>query len=263
MKFQVISSGSGGNITYIESDKTRILLDAGITLKEFSKRVDIDLSTIDAIVITHDHGDHTGSLMPFLHKTNAVLYINKDVLEYLVKQKHFDFSGIKVQYIESNKKYLINDITIFTMELSHDAVNCNGFIFSSGKESLAYVTDTGLVPLVYMKLLSKVDTLIIEANHDIEMLNESNRPWFLKQRILSFKGHLSNITCGEVLNKLLEEKKISQVVLAHLSQECNKEEIAIDTVMSLIEGDYLPKFVIAKQFEALDLMDVLVKNNEN
>ena len=121
MKFQVISSGSGGNITYIESDKTRILLDAGITLKEFSKRVDIDLSTIDAIIISHDHGDHTGSLMPFLHKTNAVLYINKDVLEYLVKQKHFDFSGIKVQYIENNKKYLINDITIFTMELSHDA----------------------------------------------------------------------------------------------------------------------------------------------
>ena len=263
MKFQVISSGSGGNITYIESDNTHILLDAGITLKELSSRVNIDLNNIDAVIITHDHGDHTRGLIPILHKTKAVLYINKDVLEYLVKQKHFDFSGIKVQYIENNKKYLIKDVSIFTMELSHDAINCNGFIFSNGKESLAYVTDTGLVPLVYMKLLAKVDTLIIEANHDIEMLNESDRPWFLKQRILSFKGHLSNITCGEVLNKLLEKKKISQVVLAHLSQECNKEEIAIDTVMSLIEGDYLPKFVIAKQFEALDLMDVLVKNNEN
>lgn len=262
MKFQVLSSGSSGNMTYIESENTKIILDAGLTLKEINNRSDIDLSSINAILLTHCHIDHTSCLMPLLRKTNAVLYSHRSVIEYLKEKRKYDFTGFKIQYLENNKKYLIGDIAVFTMELSHDVDNCNGFIFGCNKESLAYVTDTGLVPLIYMELLKKVDTLIIESNHDIEMLNESERPWFLKQRILSFKGHLSNITCGEVINKLLENKKISQIVLAHLSQECNEEHVCIDTIMSIIEGDYIPIIHIAKQFESLPMMEVKI-NNEN
>lgn len=263
MRFQVLASGSKGNMTYIESKDTHIILDGGLSFKEIDARSNIDYNNIDAILVTHSHIDHTSALIRLLKRTKATLYTNKIVVEELVKKK-YDFSGIKIQYIENNKKYKIKDISFFTLELSHDVGNCNGFIFASEKETLAYVTDTGLVPLIYMDLLSRVDSLIIEANHDIEMLNESDRPWTLKQRILSFKGHLSNITCGEVINKLLENKKISQIVLAHLSEECNDERLAIDTVMSLIEGDYLPKFYIANQWKSLPLLDVKAGvDNEN
>ena len=263
MKFQILASGSKGNMTYIESNNTHIILDAGISLKEVALRSDINLDNIDAILLTHEHSDHITYLMPLLRKTKATLYAHKKTIEYLITKRHCDFSDVKVQYLMNNKKYLINDITIFTLELSHDASNCNGFIFSCDKSSLAYITDTGLVPLVYMELLKKVNTLIIEANHDIEMLNESDRPWFLKQRILSFKGHLSNITCGEVINRLLKEGKIEKIVLAHLTEECNEEHLAIDTVLSLIEGDYLPKFYVAKQRESLDFIEVKSEKDED
>ena len=256
MKFKILASGSKGNMTYIEAKDTRIILDAGLSFKEIALRSDIDLSKIDAILLTHEHSDHISNLLPLLKRTNAVLYANKKSIENLIKVKHYNFDGIKIQYLQNNKKYLIKDISIFTMELSHDASNCNGFIFSCEKETFGYITDTGLVPLVYMELLKKVDTLIIEANHDIEMLNDSDRPWYLKQRILSFKGHLSNITCGEVLNRLLKEKKIKKVVLAHLSEECNEEHLAIDTVLGLIEGDYIPKIYVAKQRESLNFIEV-------
>ena len=263
MRFQILASGSKGNMTYIESKDTHIILDAGLSFKEIDARGGIDYNSIDAILLTHSHSDHTSALIRLVKKTNATLYTNKIAVEELIK-KGFNFKGINIQYLENNKKYKIKDISFFTLELSHDVGNCNGFIFASFGETLAYVTDTGLVPLIYMDLLSRVDTLIIEANHDIEMLNESDRPWPLKQRILSFKGHLSNITCGEVVNKLLENKKIGQIVLAHLSEECNDERLAIDTVMSLIEGDYLPKFYIANQWKSLPLMDVKIgENNEN
>lgn len=263
MRFQILASGSKGNMTHIEAGNTHLILDAGLALSEIERRGSIDYHSIDGILLTHSHGDHTSALLRLIKKTKATLYTNKIVVEELI-QKKFRLDGIKIQYLENNKKYKIKDISFFTLELSHDVGNCNGFIFASGKETLAYVTDTGLVPLIYMDLLSRVDTLIIEANHDIEMLNESNRPWPLKQRILSFRGHLSNITCGEVVNKLLEKKKIKNIILAHLSEECNDECLAIDTVMSLIEGDYLPKFYIARQRESLPMMEVKGdSDNEN
>ena len=145
------------------------------------------------------------------------------------------------------------------MQLSHDCDNCNGFVFVSQgkeKEALAYVSYTGLVPILYIDVLMKCDSIIMEANHDIQMLNESDRPRQLKNRILSFKGHLSNVTCGEIINRILESKKCKKLVLAHLSEECNEEKLAIDTILSLIEGDYIPSIYVAKQKEAISLMEV-------
>ena len=260
MKFQVLASGSQGNMTYIESLSTKIIIDAGIALKEIDRRADIDLNAIDAILITHAHTDHVKSLMPLLRKTKAVMYVNKDTFEEMKSKYHYDFSGFRIQFIENNKQYKIGDFGIYIMELSHDCANCNGFIFvhNSGdtKTSLAYIADTGLVPLRYMPMLNRVDTLILESNHDIQMLMESDRPWLLKQRILSIEGHLSNITCGEVLNKILEENKnLKLVVIAHISRECNNEKVAIDTILDCIKGDYIPKIVFAKQDEASIIFD--------
>ena len=256
MKFQVLASGSSGNLTFIETNEAKILLDAGISVKEIQKRSDIDLSSIDAIFITHEHSDHVKYIEQVAKITNAPIYVNElsfnKIISNYIKRKE----GLKVKFIEANKKIKIKDLTILTLNLQHDAECCLGYIFIANNTSLAYVTDTGFIPVPYIDILKNVNGIIIEANHDVEMLMNSKRPWYLKNRILSIHGHMSNQICGEILNKIINEKKVKVVVLAHLSQECNTEEIAIDTVMANINSSYLPDFYIAKQNEPLKMLEI-------
>jgi phosphoribosyl 1,2-cyclic phosphodiesterase len=256
MKFCVLASGSKGNMTYIESSESKILIDAGISYKDAISRTDIDLSNMDAIVITHEHSDHVNFLITVAKKTNACVYIQRDSFDVFAKRNKEKVIGLKVKFLEPNMKYMIKDLHFLTLRLSHDSTSCLGFIFSNGEGSIGYVTDTGFLPIPYIELLKRVDALIIEANHDIEMLHNSKRPWMLKERILSVKGHMSNYICGQVLNSVLETKKLKTIVLAHLSEECNTEELAIDTILKAIDGDYLPKLLVARQGEATGLIEV-------
>ncbi len=256
MKFQVLASGSKGNMTYIETDEVKILLDAGISGKEAELRSNIHLNEIDAIFITHEHRDHTSFLIPLLKKTNATLYIHRDCFQSLVERYQNKLNHIQVQFIEANKQYILNDLKILPLQLSHDSINCLGYIFLNQKRSLAYITDTGFVAIPYLELLKKVDTLIIEANHDVEMLLESNRPWILKERILSATGHMSNQICGEILAKILDGGKLSRIILAHLSEECNTEEICVNTILSCLNQENIPEIWIAKQREQTNLFEV-------
>ena len=259
MKFKVIGSGSKGNMTYIESKECKLLLDAGINLKEIAKRSDIDLTDIDGILITHEHIDHISSLQLIIKKTKCKVYMNRDSYEAMVNKYPGKYEKINVCFIDANTKYKIKDIMLMPIQLSHDTVSCYGYIFVSNKESLGYITDTGFIPIPYFDILNRLDTIIIESNHDIEMLQNSDRPWVLKQRILSVHGHMSNIMCGEALNKILRTKNLKNVVLAHLSEECNDEKIAIDTILESIEGDYIPNIFVAKQYESLDFLEVKPK----
>lgn len=254
MKFKVIASGSKGNMTYIETKEAKIIIDAGISLREAMKRTDIDFSDLDAIIISHEHSDHVGFLRTIANKTNAPVFIQKKTLETVASKSKQDFN-MKVKYIEPNETYFIKDVKIHTLRLSHD-VPCLGFILENGSKSIGHITDTGFLPIPYIENLKHVDSLVIEANHDIEMLYNSQRHWALKERIYSIKGHMSNYICGQILNTVIQEKRVKNVVLAHLSEECNTEEVAIDTILELIVGDYLPTFIIAKQDEALDFIEV-------
>lgn len=256
MKFQVLASGSKGNLTFIQADNTNILLDAGISKNEILERSDIDLSCIDAIFITHEHIDHVKYIEQIARYTNAPIYISEVSFQKVFPKYIKSLDGLKIKFIEPNKQIKINNITVLTLNLQHDSECCYGYVFVSKGKSVAYCTDTGFIPLPYIDILKKVDGLIIEANHDVEMLMNSSRPWYLKQRILSIHGHMSNQICGEILNKIINAKKIKVVVLAHLSEECNTEEIAIDTVMNNIDSTYLPEFYIAKQKQALKLIEV-------
>ena len=254
MKFKVIASGSKGNMTYIETDEAKILVDVGISMREASRRTDIDFDDIDAIIITHEHGDHTKFLRTIAKKTNAIVYIHKATLESYFNREHQEFN-LKVKYIEPNMEYDIKDLKFETLKLSHD-VPCLGFIFHHGDKSLGYITDTGFLPLPYIEKLRAVDSLVIESNHDVEMLYNSERDWRLKERIYSVKGHMSNYICGQILNTVVQDQRIRNVVLAHLSEECNNEEIAVDTILELIEGDYIPSILIAKQDVSMKLIEV-------
>ena len=256
MKFQVLGSGSKGNMTYIETDNTKILIDAGISIKDINSRSDIDISNIDAVLITHEHIDHVRHIEAIARKSNAVIYVHEKSFNKMILKYFKDLNDIKVKFIEGNKPFKIKNIKIMALNLQHDAENCFGYILTNGNRALGYCTDTGYIPVPYIDILKKVNSLIIESNHDVEMLMQSNRPWYLKNRILSIKGHMSNKICGEVLNKVLESKALDKVVLAHLSEECNTEELAIDTVLENIETELLPEIFVAKQWISLPLLEV-------
>lgn len=256
MIFQVVSSGSKGNLTYIKTEEANILIDAGISKNEILARTNIDLKNIDAIFVTHEHIDHVKYLEQIARLSNATIYVNETSFHEIFTKYIKNAEGLKIKFIEANKQVKFKDVKVLTLNLQHDSKNCYGYVFVSNDRSLAYCTDTGFIPLPYIELLKKVDSIIIECNHDVEMLMNSNRPWYLKNRILSINGHMSNQICGEVVNKILDGGILKQVVLAHLSEECNTEEVAVDTVLSKINCESLPEIYVAKQKEALPNIEV-------
>lgn len=256
MKFQVIASGSKGNLTLVTASNTNILIDAGISIKEINSRIDFDLTKIDAIFITHEHIDHVKYVESIARNANAIIYVNEASFNKM-KLKYFKkLDDLKIKFIKPNEQVVVKDIKVLSINLQHDVECCYGYIMVENNHSLAYCTDTGFIPLLYIELLKRVDSIIIESNHDVEMLLHSNRPWILKNRILSVKGHMSNKICGEVLNKIIEGGVLKNVVLAHLSEECNTEELAIDTVLENIESTLLPQIYVAKQWESLPMIEV-------
>lgn len=260
MRFCTISSGSKGNMVYIETEETKVLLDVGISLREANIRIDnkdldIDFNDIDAIIITHEHSDHVKFLGTFLKRTKAVLYINELSFNNLSHTVKNSLDDIKVKFIEENTKYKIKDLEILTLKLSHDSANIFGFIFIENDKRLAYITDTGFLPIQYINSLKDLDALIIECNHDITMLMESGRPLELKHRILSPKGHMSNHICLQILLSVLNERhKI--VMLAHLSQDCNSVDLVQSDVIDEVNKIINTKIEIASQFEASKIYQI-------
>ncbi|MCK9470564.1 MAG: MBL fold metallo-hydrolase [Bacilli bacterium] len=258
MKFCTISSGSKGNMLYIETKQTKVILDVGISFKEATNRInnkEIDFENVDAIVISHEHSDHVKFLGTFLKKTKAILYINELSFDNLSNTVKNSLGDIKVKFIEENTKYKIKDLEILTMKLSHDSANIFGFIFINDDKRLAYITDTGFLPLQYINILKDIDALIIECNHDITMLMESDRHLQLKHRILSPKGHMSNHICMQILSTILNERhKI--VLLAHLSEDCNSIEIVQRDVIDEVKKISNTEIEIASQYEASELYQI-------
>lgn len=253
MRFCIIGSGSKGNMTYIEVGETKILLDAGISLLSAKKRISdesVDLANIQAVIITHEHGDHVNFLPTILKKTKAALYINKDSYNKLDNAIKAQLPDVKIKFIKSDTRYRINDLDFLTLRLSHDSANIFGFVLIGNNKKLAYITDTGFFPLKYIDIIRNVDALIIEANHDIEMLLQSDRSWFLKERILSPNGHMSNQICLQLLLAVLSERH-KVIVLAHISQECNSPDLIREQMYPEIKKIFNGEILLAEQNQAL------------
>ena len=256
MKFCVLASGSKGNMTYIETKEARILLDAGISLVDAKNRCpEIDFSGITDIFITHEHGDHIRFLRTIMKKTDANLYIHKKVFRRLDRATKEELAGHAVSFIEEDSHYEFKGFDILTLGLSHDSIVNLGYIFISDGVKLAYVTDTGFFPEQYIEAIKSTDALIIEANHSVEALIESNRDWSLKERILSVKGHMSNQDCYKLLEKVICHINNS-IVLAHVSEDCNSDDALYEEIISKLEGEYEGEILIARQKEAIKMIEI-------
>ena len=247
MLVSVLASGSKGNSTLIKTEKLNILIDAGMNLKYLTEKLsyfEILPSEINYIFITHTHKDHVGSLETFIKKNKPTICLGKKMLKDLECLKEYDNLILLDNIIE------LEDVLVETIKTSHDTSESLGYIFTSNNKSLVYITDTGYINNKYFTKIYNKTMYIMESNHDIEMLMHGSYPPWLKQRVLSDKGHLSNKASSFYLSKLIGANT-NYVVLAHLSHENNTEEIAMNTLCTTLK-EYNVKFnniFIAKQNE--------------
>ena len=224
MKVCVLSSGSKGNTTYIETNQAKILIDAGNSSKYILEKLtslNVNPSDLDAILITHIHVDHVKGLPVLLKRINPCVYMTEKMYPYL------DY--IENYHLIDTETFDIKDIHVEVIHTSHDTEDSLGYIINNEDKSLVYITDTGYINRKYFDLLSNRNLYIMESNHDVEMLNNGKYPFELRQRILSDKGHLSNYDSAKYLAKFIGDKT-KYILLAHLSEENNTEEIAYKTL---------------------------------
>jgi len=244
LSFCSFSSGSSGNCYLIKSEQTAVLVDAGISGKkiyEGLERTGTAREQLKALLITHEHTDHTKSVKTIMKKEkNLKAYANA------MTWKHLDSQICEEQreVFVTGDEFRIGEITVKTFRVSHDAAEPVGYTFLSGGKQISVVTDTGCMNEDIIAEIREADLLVLEANHDVDMLKLGRYPWFLKQRVLSTEGHLSNIAAGETILRLLSEREKERfVLLAHLSKENNFPEMAYQTVKNILEeaGFYIGK----------------------
>jgi phosphoribosyl 1,2-cyclic phosphodiesterase len=228
----VLASGSRGNCAIISSSRTRVLLDAGISCRETFKRVKTlgeDPHSFSAILITHEHSDHVYGLQVLARKTGVPVFMTEATHQTWVRALR-DKNGErpkleKLELFASGKSFQVGDIAITPFTIPHDAADPVGFTFRAEGVKLGFVTDLGYIPASVCDHLRGCDVLVLESNHDLEMLRGGPYPWSVKQRVMSRVGHLSNEALAQFFAKDYDGEA-AYVVLAHLSEQNNHPEIA-------------------------------------
>ena len=232
----ILGSGSAGNCALVETPKTRLLIDGGLSAKQIAERVTacgVNPSELDAILLTHEHGDHAGGLDVWCKKFHTPIYCNRMTSEALKRDQKIDKDW---RLFITGNDFTIGDLTIETFPVPHDAVEPVGFVVHHEREALGFLTDLGFATKLVHERMRAAHTVFIETNHDEKLLqNDTKRPWSVKQRIMSRHGHLSNAAAATVLADLLSGA-LRRAILGHLSRDCNSPEIAIGTVRAQFEA---------------------------
>jgi phosphoribosyl 1,2-cyclic phosphodiesterase len=243
MRVCTIGSGSSGNCVYVGSGETHLLIDAGISGKRIEQGLnEIGLSTkdIDAVLVTHEHTDHIQGLGVISRRAGLPIYTAERTYDEIVRcGKAGKIPEGLFNKISADETFSIGDIDIHSFSTSHDAADPLGFRFESGGHSFAVATDLGCYNDYIIRQLEKLDGILIESNHDVRMLEAGAYPYFLKQRILSDTGHLSNEEAGHLLENILHGG-LKNIILGHLSKENNYPLLALQTVCSEIDSGETP-----------------------
>lgn len=233
MKLCSISSGSSGNCIYAGTDNSHILIDAGISGKKIEEglhSIDLKAEEMQAILVTHEHLDHIKGLGVLARRYGIPIFGTAGTIDYMTSHDcigKVDDSLFHV--IQPEEEFSIGDMDITAISTSHDAAEPVSYMVKKGQKSMAVLTDLGTYDDFLVDKLQGLDVLLLEANHDIHMLQAGGYPYYLKKRILGNKGHLSNELSGQLLGRLLHDD-FKHVLLGHLSQENNFPELAYETV---------------------------------
>ena len=227
MRCTVLASGSKGNCTYIAGKSGAILIDAGLSAKETMLRMErngCQADSVDAIIVTHEHGDHIKGLDVLSRKLSCPVYGTKGTLSDFLNFRRSSDKPVQVQTCNFHDPFSVGEFSLSAFATSHDAAEPCGFLIGENGNMLGYCTDTGVVTPHILELLMKCDAVVLESNHCPEMLANGPYPESLKRRIRSKHGHLSNKAAADVLRQL--GKEAPQVILSHLSEINNTPERA-------------------------------------
>ena len=236
-----LCSGSSGNATFINSGNTSILIDAGATRKKIEESLneyDYSISDLDGVVVTHEHIDHIKGIGVMSRKDNIPIYASKGTIYGIMNCKSVGDVSINSCNEITDKGFYIGDLYITPVKTSHDANDSYCYVVEDNKSKAAIVTDTGVVTNEMVNKIQDVDMLLLETNHDIEMLKLGPYPKDLQRRIAGKYGHLSNDDAGKFLNKIISPS-VKNLLLCHISLDNNYEELALETIKTSLElGGY-------------------------
>ncbi len=236
LNFCSLYSGSTGNCLLVSSEDTNILIDAGVSQKkilEALESINIDINSINGILVTHEHSDHILSIGGLSKKYNIPVYVNKETLAAMPCQaEKIADDNKKIFKVESD--FEIGSLKIHPFSIPHDAANPCGFNVYKDNKKISIATDIGHIENSLLDELKKSSFIMLESNYDPEILRLCHYPYKLKQRISGEKGHLSNSSAGKTISSLIPEG-LDKVMLGHLSKENNFPELAYKTVTEEIE----------------------------
>lgn len=227
MKFALLASGSKGNCCLIKDETTNLIIDCGTTKRYLNgcfEQLNYDYRKADALLITHTHKDHVSQLRMF----DQLLAFSCAQLEKENANHVYPYDRLR-----------IGSFHITVLPMSHDCEGTIGFVIETQQEKMVYVTDTGYIRQDVMPYLANADYYVFESNHDIEMLMQTSRPVFVKQRIINDYGHLCNEDSANILSQVIGDRT-KEIVLAHISQEGNHRQLAADTLIRRLKQKDLP-----------------------
>ena len=225
LRFTSLGSGSSGNGLVVESGTTRVLMDCGFTLADTKarlERVGLAPSQLAGIVVTHEHDDHMGGVARFALRHAIPVYLTRGSAQWLPP----DFPAVLMRYVDSHTAFSIDALSVEPFPVPHDAREPVQYVFSDGASRLGVVTDLGSVTQHIVEKLSGCEALVIECNHDLDMLMEGPYPVSLKHRVSGRFGHLSNSDAGRLVSAL-ERSRLRHLIAAHLSRQNNRPELAV------------------------------------
>ncbi len=233
MRLCSIASGSSGNCIYVGTETTHLLVDTGISGKRTEKglnEIGLSISDMDGILITHEHIDHISALGVISRKYGLPIYSGLKTIQAIQETKSVGKIDESLFCpILCDEKIMIKDVAVRPMRVSHDAAEPMAYRFEYGDKKIGIVTDLGTYNDYTVANLQGLDAILLEANHDINMLQVGPYPYYLKQRILGERGHLSNELSGRLLSRILHDG-MKKVILGHLSKDNNLAELAYETV---------------------------------
>jgi len=232
LRISILASGSSGNCTLLETERTRLLVDAGLGKRETQRRLAVlerTVDHVDGILISHEHTDHCNGLPQLARQWRATVYVTEPT-EYEIRRLLPEKTSKRIERVEHvrpGQRFQIGDIEVSAFAIPHDAADPLGFTFRANGHKVALVTDLGYLPELVKHHLRGADCLILESNHDLEMLKVGPYPWFVKQRVMSRTGHLSNHAVSEFLADAEGfDATARYLVLAHLSENNNNPDLA-------------------------------------
>lgn len=233
----ILASSSAGNCALLRVGQKKYLVDAGLSARQIALRLatcGVNFQELDGAFITHEHIDHVMGLPVLLKKHPMPLYCNSQTGSALRREALPDFKNW--HFFQTGHQFSIGDLTVESFHVPHDAVDPVGFAFHAGSHTIGFLTDLGHATSLAIERVRDAQILVLESNHDEKLLQDCpKRPWSLKQRILSRHGHLSNAAAAEVALQLLE-RNLEQLILGHLSQDCNTPEIAHRTMQNRLSS---------------------------